>query len=1144
MSQRHGSYSLRVGEIALKCVLLRPGLHRLALGIGIWGAVGLTALAAAPAAGPTAPAEAAATALKPEQIEFFEKQVRPILAQSCYSCHGDKVQQAGLRLDSREAILRGGANGPAAVAGKPETSILIRAIHHIGTVMPPGRKLPPRQITTLEQWVKQGLPWPSGKVSNSRSVTWEEALRLRRTWWSLNPPRRVAPPAVADKRWNENPVDRFLYAAMSRKGLRPAAPADRSALLRRATLAVIGLPPTVEQVAEFIADRRPDAYERQVDKLLASPQFGERWARHWMDVVRYGETHGYEWNYEVRDAWRYRDYLIRAFNTDVPYDQFVREHLAGDLLPRPRINTVDGVNESPIGTAFFRFGEAGHDVFKEIGLDVLDNQIDTLSKAFQGATISCARCHDHKLDAVSMKDYYALLGILHSSRQIIRPIDTPESFAAPVSDLRGIKDQIRAELGSRWRSDAAEVGRYLAAAQSGSADGLDPQRLAAWKAVLTGPVAGVDDPLQAWRQAVGTGDIATAWRTAAAACAEESRRREEFNRRQFEPWGNFADATPGGWRVDGVGLWGGPAPSGEFVVALEGDRVVEHILPAGRYTHLYSQRLNGAVQSPDVPKGKSVWLQVIGGKRAVARTIPDHRHLNDAGQELKPERLNWIRLGTSPRDERNYVEVCTKLQSGRWDRDRELEEKDPRSYFGITRAYLGSGGESPKASLDHLLSLYAGPAPATLAEVAQRYAERVGKAVDAWTRGTASDADVALLAWLLEKKLLPNGPEAGPRVSELVRAYRGAEAKVPAPRVVVGLADQGPGFDHPIYARGDFRNPGEAAPRRYLQVISGEQPFTAGGSGRQELADRLVDPSNPLTARVMANRVWYWLFGTGLVRTVDDLGHMGDAPSHPELLDWLAVTFAAPTRPRASEVASRAGVPLPAGPGGLGWSVKRLVRLILMSQAFQQSSRADVRAQAVEPDNRLLHHFPARRAEAEVIRDSLLAVSGRLDLTLYGPSIHPYRLQEKGDRKLFAGPLDGNGRRSVYIRITLMEGPPFLSVFNQPEAKVSQGRRDLTNVPAQALALLNDPFVIQQADVWATRLISEADSGVAARVERMFLRALSRRPTAAESARFVRAVTELGALEPAGEPDVLKRKDVWRDIAHALFNLQEFVYIP
>ena len=1079
----------------------------------------------------------------PASLELFERRVRPVLAQHCYSCHSAAVrkQQGGLELDSRAALLKGGISGPIVVAGKPDQSRLILALHHTTNLkMPPGGKLPPRVIADLEQWVTSGAAVPADAPKPRAGATWETVLADRRRWWSLLPVRNPALPIVRD-RAAVHPVDRFLQAQLEREGLKPAVGADPPTQIRRVALVLTGLPPTPAEVSAFLGDTAPGAYERMVDRYLASPHFGERWARHWMDVVRFGETYGYEWNYEIRDAWRYRDYLIRAFNQDLPYDRFVREHVAGDRIAKPRWNQEEKTNESLVATAFYRFGEVGHDNFREIGYDPIDNQIDTLTRAFQATTVACARCHDHKLDAVSMRDYYGMFGVLTSARQAIRTLDAPGANAPELAHLAGLKQRVRQELGAVWLQEAGAAGRMLLAAEAARksapdaatlAAGLDPARLKLWTDLVKRGDRGLDDPLYPWHRAAAAPETTAAWRELVASYEKEGRERAEFNRTRFTPFGEFGKGDPAGWQTDGLGLRGGPSPSGEFILADEGDSLVTAILPAGLYTHGVSRRLNGALRSPTLPRDQQfVSVQVLGGQQSSVRMIPDFRQLGSRNNDLKNDRPAWVRMGRSDRDEHHCLEIQTKVENPllpeRGARGRQVNRDDPRSYFGVVRAVLHNGAETPKEELDHLVRLLAGDAPAGPEAVAERYTETFRTMLRAWMEGKASDADARMLDWLLQQKLLSNSVQSSPALQALATEYRTAEKQLQPARVVAGMTDVDSGQDFPILQRGDFRTPGDMTPRRFLEVLSSStERITAQGSGRLELAERIADPANPLTARVFVNRVWHYLFGAGLVRTTDDFGHMGEMPSHPELRDWLASRFVGQ------------------GPTDFQWSPKRLIRSLLLTQAFRRSGRAAPASKEKDPENRLLQHYPTRRLEAEGIRDSLLAVSGRLDRTFFGPSLDPYREKPYPDRKLVSGTLDGDGRRSIYMRNTLMEGPRFLCVFNFPEAKVPVGRRDVTNVPAQALTLLNDPFVLDQANVWAARLVKQTGDTPATRIAGMFEVLLARKAAAAEVAGTERLLHRLAEAQGVTPEAILTSQPLWKDLAHTLFNLKEFLYIP
>ncbi len=1063
--------------------------------------------------------------------ELFEKKVRPVLVAHCYRCHSTEAKQrkGGLLVDSREGMRKGGDSGPAVVPGDTE-SLLLKAVRQSGDLkMPPKGKLPDAVIADFEAWVRLGAPDPRDRPTPALTAgNWDEILRTRRTWWSLQPVRKPPVPAVKGSSWSAHPTDRFLLAALEAKGLTPVADADPRTLVRRLSLVLTGLPPSPEEVEAFVRDRSPDAYEKLVDRLLASPHHGERWARHWMDVVRFTETHGNEWNYEVHHAWRYRDYLIRAFNADVPYDQFIREHVAGDLLPRPRWNKDDRFNESVIGTAFYRFGEVNHDDcidLPQIGYDVADNQIDTLTKAFQATTVACARCHDHKIDAVSMKDYYALLGILRSSRLVSHTIDAPEVNARPMERLAQLKEQIRTEIAKCWQEDAAALAR-------------DPARLERRLSVLKQDKLPLEDPLNplAALSRCDEKTLPQAWRDLAGRWSKEERERAEFNRTRFR---TLADFTTGfaDWQVGGHGLKQGAAQAGEFVLASDGDTLVKAVLPAGCFTHRLSERLNGTLRSPALAGAKHVSLLVCGEHSAAVRLVSNNCQLNYRNyRALTSPELRWVTFSMPPDAAglRPYAELMTMLDNPKFpdqlsglggDRANyripwEQAAADPRSYWGIVRAVIHDDPQPPKPELGHLRPLFADPAPTDWTGVAGRFAAVAEAAIRAWASNRATDSDALWLDVLVRRGLLGNSVRLTPRLEQLVREYRAAEKELALPRIVPGLADFGPGFEQPVFERGDCLRPGMKVPRRYLEVLTPASAGTSAGSGRLMLAETIASKANPLTARVMVNRVWHHLFGTGLVRTTDDFGRVGDLPSHPELLDHLAARFVEE-----------------------GWSIKRLIRSLVLTRTFRLSSRPDPKGAETDPQNRFLAHYPARRLEAEAVRDSILAVSGRLDRTLFGPSVHPYRDRANPDRRLFPGPLDGNGRRSIYMRNNLMESPHFLGVFNFPGGKVAQGRRDVTNVPAQALALLNDPFVHQQAEFWAGRVVARSDS-LRERIDWLFRTALGRPASPHEQQRFEQAARQLAELHQVPADGILKSREVWKDLAHTMFNLKEFLYVP
>jgi Protein of unknown function (DUF1553)/Protein of unknown function (DUF1549)/Planctomycete cytochrome C len=1079
-----------------------------------------------------------APAADPKSIEFFEKQIRPVLVSRCISCHGPTQQFSSLRVDSRDALLKGGNRGPAIVPGDSSLSLLAKAIRHEGLKMPVGGRLADNDIEAIEKWINLGAPWPT--PTGAAATVGVPGLydRLKKEHWAFQPVRDPQPEPVDSLK---HPVDRFLFTQLRKAGLKLSEPAGRRALIRRLSFVLTGLPPSPLEVELFVHDESPGAYQRLVDRLLASPHFGEHWARRWMDVMRFAETYGNDWNYEINGAWLYRDYLIRAFNQDVPYDQLIREHFAGDLLEKPRINAREGVNESIIGTAFLRLGELGHDDcirFRQIRTDVVDNQIDTLGKAFQGLTIACARCHDHKLDPIPTSDYYALYGVLTSSRMVMRSADLPDVNAAAKQRLRELKPLIRAELAKQWIEEASRIPQYLLAANR-AWKGLAPKqqdlanlpldRIQAWLTLLEKQKPGMEEPLYPWIQSAGA-DFAAQWQAVRSRYAEEIQRRSAFNREHFRPFGDLMKDGFGGWHADGSALTDGPSPSGEFAVAANGPAAITGVFPAGIYTNTLSERLNAALRSPLVPKDKKfVSLQVMGGNMGAWRTVLDNCMLSEDYQLLEQNSARWLKIRN--RDDQPalpfYVELVTKTDNPRIpDRPGRLKVSDeqlasPDSYFGVARAVLHDVDESPKDELSVPARLFDGPLPETSNALATRYGAIVRQALTHWADGKADDDDARWITWLLENRLLPNTSDLSPRLHELLEEYRFTQLRIAAPKVFPGMADLDPGYNFPVLPSGDATHPGKVVPRGFLELISGNQNgFQVFGSGRREIADLIANPANPLTARVMANRIWLHVFGRGIVPTADNFGVYGERPSHPDLLDYLASRFV-----RES------------------WSIKKQIRFLVLSQAFQQASKPSAESAAIDPQDRLLSHYPVRRLEAESIRDAILAVSGRLDGAMYGPSIQPYREEPKDYRKLYQGPLDGAGRRSIYIKVTRHEGSRFLETFDFPNPTVARGNRDATNTPPQALALLNDPFVLGQAAVWADRLISLQTPTTDARINSMFRAALGRSPDETELARFSGLAKELASLHKAAPDQILSNRDVWKDIAHAIFNLKEFLYL-
>ena len=1094
------------------------------------------------------PAPAADMDWSAEDFEFFELRVRPVLATQCSSCHSESNAMSGLRLDSRDAVLKGGSRGPAASIGDPDASLLIQAVRHDSLQMPLGGRLPDPDVASLEEWVRRGLPWAPATATADASEVSHHYESMRRQHWAFQPFRKSDPPPAEPGAWSENPIDRFVKARLDRASLEPNQPAARTALLRRLSFVLTGLPPSPREVQEYLRDTAGDAYERAVERLLASKHFGEGWARHWMDIVRFGETLGNDWNYENNGAWLYRDYLIRAFNADVPYDQLIREHIAGDLLEDPRIGSDQTTNESLIGTFFFRLGEQGHDdctMFREVRTDVVDDQIDTLGKAFQGLTIACARCHDHKLDPIPTADYYGLYGVLDSSRMVTRTVDTHDRDADVKRRLRALKPNIRTELAGVWLAEAGDLASHLAASTGpvsrrdpigGSGTVLGPERAERIRDLIESPELQLSDPLFPWKALATTnGDptsesLAETWTALKERYRRHQRRRTEFNDENFDLIADFGRGAFPGWHLDGLGFEDGTAASGEFSIAPGGNEVVSGIFPSGIYTHLLTEKLNGAIRSPYLPRDrKYLSLRVLAGKLAAWRTVLDNCMLSERYQVLDQDRFGWIKIPL--RDEhdeyRIYAELVTKHDNPRLpdrpDRMKGIKDEqmaEPRSFFGVTEAVLHDCDELPEEELTHVQRLFEADPPGDMDAVARRYASVASAAVKAWNEGAADADDVRWLQWLLDRDFITNSKYLTPTLRESVDLYRTLERKVSMPRVVQGLTDMEAGRDAPIFRFGDPTELGDVVPRGFLSLLDHMKWERPAGSGRLEVAELIASPRNPLTARVLVNRIWHYMFGRGLVPTVDNLGRFGERPSHPELLDYLASQFVED-----------------------GWSIKQAIRRIALSQTFRQASDANPAAIAADPGNELFHRFPARRLEAESIRDSILAVSGKLDRTMHGPSIHPFREKPKAYRKLLSGPLDGDGRRSIYLKVTRHEGAAFLEALDFPAPAAARGRRDATNVPKQALTMMNDPFVVSEARFWAEALIEESSDSARTRLTTMYRRALGRPPTSGELDRMESLAERFADLHGESREALMGSVPVWQDIAHSIFNLKEFIYI-
>ena len=838
---------------------------------------------------------ATAASAQDAALEHFEKKIRPVLAASCYPCHSSSVAspQGGLRLDSETGIRKGGNSGPLIDTASPEQSVLLRALRHSDKAlkMPPGKPLPPEVVADFEAWVRVGAPVTAGEAKRT------SAKQL----WSLLPPRKSAPPSVRGTARNE--IDRFVLARLESKDLALSPEADRRTLIRRAYFDLTGLPPTAEETEQFLADRSAGAYERLIDRLLASPRYGERWGRHWLDVARYADSFNDSVNAGQKYAWSYtyRDWVIQSLNEDLPYDKFVLYQIAADKAP----------GADPKHLAALGFLSLGRE-FPNSYAETVDDRIDAVTRGFLGLTVSCARCHDHKYDPIPTKDYYSLYSVLSNIRQ---PAELP---ALTKSNTASLKDALyrerldriaKADLEYRQRRNAemveffrTQITEYLLAAR-------DAEKLS-------------------------------------NAEVEELVRDKQLNLHMLRRWRKYLAAS---------------RASGE---------------PVFRAWH--------ALAALPEKEFAARWRTAADAGHSAIRTAL----LEDPVSSLKDAALT-------------YAAVLSRY--GRTDPFSDESDEQLRRVM--------RGPESPvDVPVDEFESIYTEGDSNNLRTIRVRYNTMLS-----------------------------------------LSSYDGATARAMA---VEDVPDPQPAH---VFLRGNPNNPGALAPPKFLSCLGGsdEKLFT-DGAGRLELARAIIDRSNPLTARVIVNRVWMHHFGAGLVRTPSDFGFRGEQPTHPELLDYLAVRF----------VES-------------GWSLKALHRLILTSAAWMQSSRDNEAARKVDPENQLLWRMNRRRLDIESLRDSALQAAGRLDGAAGGV---PFPLTAQPTVP----------RRSVYGFIERGRVPGVLNTFDFASPDQHVPMRVITTVPQQALFFLNSDFIAEQAGHIAKRTADAADP--AHRVQRLYRVALGRAP--------------------------------------------------
>lgn len=1205
--------------------------------------------------------------------EFVVNKVLPLLESRCFECHRDPGKhKGGLLLTSRAALLKGGDSGPAIVPGRPDESLLIEAVRYEGFEMPPRSRMPVEEVAILVQWISDGAPWPVDvQLAADAEIGEDFSLEDRRnSHWSWRPITDPSIPRVGDSTWVIDPVDAFILARLEDKGVRPAADADRRILIRRLYFDLIGLPPTIAQVESFVSDSSSDdkAIARVVDELLASPHFGERWGRHWLDLVRYAESLGHEFDFPLHHAWRYRDYVIRAFNADVSYDQLIREHIAGDLLINPRRHPEQEFNESIIGTGFWMMCEDKHAPVDVRGEEAarIDNQIDVFSKAFLGLTVACARCHDHKFDAISTKDYYALSGFLQSSRRQTAWLDPHRRIEKRVEQIHAAKESFVRCVTEDLNRDLilSTTGKYLPAALE--AIHGEPLKKPANQAP---PVLFADFESSRFDGWIVSGDSFSSGPSG-------PRGAQRMNGQKGKLANSYAD-------TDAVT---GRMKSRPFVIE---HSVIEFLVGGGDHAGKTCVNLivNDQVvrsqtgNNSDILELKQWDVSEFRGVEASIEIVDDHsggwghievdhimfRNVSDRGpnrsisvvaEETNCDRTtlnNWVQVLLDPESkslnhplssvatiaqsndaraqDRTLVQWASRVQSesgnvSETEMFADLRSGIPQGWFAFGPAFserpestetvsaqitqsevqiqseaavssaalspeLRGTLSSPTFELQHpeILILASGKSARVrlvidgyvmhefsdllfkgakhdidtdgkfrwirLADDVHRYVghrmyiefmdegdgwfeiqeirfatspaakpPQVGPS--AWNQLVAGQAGNLLftlndrnppqefLAVAFENALLE--PANTRQAMAAAKNWLNAARKIPAPVPVIALTE-GTEEDEHVFIRGNHKNPGEVAGRAFLEAISGKQSAITTGSGRRELVDRMLSDENPYPARVAVNRIWHHLFGRGIVPSADNFGVLGQKPSHPELLDHLAYRF-------------RAG----------GWSIKSLIRTLVMSRTYRLSSVRSRRADQLDPTNELLHRARIRRLEGETIRDSILHISGSLRREQFGSPVPVFltpHMQGRGKPKS-SGPLDGNGRRSIYVSVNRNFLSPFMLAFDVPAPVTTMGRRGTSNVPAQALIMMNNEFVEQQSVRWAELLQAEGRTLDKA-IDTAWRQAFGRAPRQSEMEKiqqFARSQT-LERGSQSDRPDL----SVMADICHAILNSKEFVFL-
>lgn len=1018
-----------------------------------------------------------------KQLEFFEKKVRPVLVSHCYECHGPKKQKSKLRVDSLGGLLKGGERGPAIKRGNGKESLLILAINHGEKLqMPEKKKLPAGVIADLTKWVQMGAPWPnSGEAGGPavRKETEKEFTEAERNFWAFRPMVRPRLPQVKRQGWAQSPIDYFVLAGLERKGFKPAPRAGKRTLIRRATLDLIGLPPTPKEVAAFLADQSPDAFAKVVNRLLASPRYGERWGRHWLDVARYADSNGLDENLAYANAYHYRDYVIRSFNADKPYNRFVQEQLAGDLLPAEKGESTQARLDRLIATAFLSLGPKmlAEDDPRKMEMDIVDEQVDTVSRTFMGMTMGCVRCHDHKFDPLRMSDYYGLAGIFKSTK-------TMENFkvVAVWHEHELQTDVVKKAREAHDQKVEAIAGRLKQIREKAKRGFLDRERRKAGDyfeaAVRTISLSGKGIVAPRGLSYLPQG----AWVTEA----------EKFARGNvLRDMGNYGK---------GIGIIGDHAKQKHFV---EYEFKAEK---AGRYEIRLRYAAKDARPVRLLINGKLVKENAMG--KVTGGWHPQHQQWISEGVYEFTAGVNVVRLEDGKSKLFSHLDMVMVIP------DSSVGRQLNGEVFQQWVAYLKKARKDKDALWGGLFTNLKGGGD--LESVIAEYRKRL------------SDRELGEYRAVL---LASGGPFRLPSKSQrffleserkTIHALEGQRKALGKSRPVfpktMGVREGKVG-NLRIHYRGNYLTLGYETPRGFPKIMGGAKAdrVDAKASGRLALARWLTDGKHPLTARVMANRIWRWHFGEGIVRSPDNFGRLGDRPDHPELLDWLALEL----------VKGK-------------WSIKSLHRTIMQSATYQMSSAYQSVAAEVDPENRSLWRFSRRRMEAEVVRDSILFLGGVLDTTMYG------QLLGDKNRAYVTGTasrvnLYQNNRRSVYQPILRSAVYPTLMALDFPDPSTPNGDRATTTVAPQALLMINSELVAAQSKNLAKRIL-EVKGDEVRRLKGLYEWIYSRPPRVREVKAGLAFLKRMeAAYAGAGEREPGLR--AWQSLCRVMLASNEFVYI-